>query len=94
MNVGASMTESLESASETYIDDPAVLRDFVDRADRSCSYSVCSIDTEADSMHSYETKLCLIQFSLPGALAIIDPLTLGAEGLTEFVRFVDRFEVV
>lgn len=45
-------------------------------------------------MHSYETKLCLIQFSFPGALAIIDPLTLGAEGLTEFVRFVDRFEVV
>lgn len=88
------MTGSLESASETYIDDPAVLRDFVDRADRSCSYSVCSIDTEADSMHSYETKLCLIQFSFPGALAIIDPLTLGAEGLTEFVRFVDRFEVV
>lgn len=88
------MMGSLESASETYIDDPAVLREFISRADQSSSFAVCSIDTEADSMHSYETKLCLIQFSIPGALAIIDPLTLDVESLAEFVRFVDRFEVV
>lgn len=85
---------SLESASETYIDDPATLRRFIEEAERSIDFSSCAIDTEADSMHSYETKLCLIQFAVPGALAIIDPLTIGAEGLGDFVRFVDRFDVV
>lgn len=94
MNTGTAVMGSLESASETYIDDPAVLREFIAATERSCSFVACSIDTEADSMHSYETKLCLIQFSIPGALAIIDPLLIGEEGLSEFVRYVDRFEVV
>jgi len=56
--------------------------------------SACSIDTEADSMHSYETKLCLIQFAVPGRLAIIDPLAIGIEGLEGFPAFIDRFESV
>ena len=37
---------------------------------------VCSIDTEADSLHSYEEKLCLIQFSCGEQFAIIDPLSI------------------
>jgi ribonuclease D len=94
MTTGRSVMSSLESVSETYIDDAAVLGRFIAEADRSCDFASCAIDTEADSMHSYETKLCLIQFAIPGALAIIDPLTIGPEGLAEFVRFVDRFEVV
>ena len=94
MTTGIACMGSLESASETYIDEPAALRRFIEEAGRSIDFSSCAIDTEADSMHSYETKLCLIQFAVPGALAIIDPLTIGAEGLAEFVRFVDRFEVV
>lgn len=94
MNTGTVVMGSLESASETYIDDPAVLREFIAATEQTCSFEACSIDTEADSMHSYETKLCLIQFSIPGSLAIIDPLTMGEEGLAEFVRYVDRFEVV
>lgn len=94
MNTGTAVMGSLESASEIYIDDPAVLREFIAATEQTCSFVACSIDTEADSMHSYETKLCLIQFSIPGALAIIDPLTIGEEGLAEFVRYVDRFEVV
>lgn len=94
MTTGTEVMGSLESASETYIDDAAVLAKFIADADRACSFASCAIDTEADSMHSYETKLCLIQFAIPGALAIIDPLTIGPEGLSDFVRFVDRFEVV
>jgi ribonuclease D len=94
MNTGTVVMGSLESASETYIDDQAVLREFIAATEQTCSFEVCSIDTEADSMHSYETKLCLIQFSIPGALAIIDPLMIAEEGLAEFVRYVDRFEVV
>jgi ribonuclease D len=33
-----------------------------------------ALDTEADSLHAYPEKLCLIQISLPGADALIDPL--------------------
>jgi ribonuclease D len=33
-----------------------------------------AIDTEADSLHCYFEKLCLIQISLPGVDVLIDPL--------------------
>ncbi len=33
-----------------------------------------AIDTEADSLHSYFEKLCLIQISIPGHDLLIDPL--------------------
>ncbi len=32
------------------------------------------VDTEADSMHCYHEKLCLIQISVPGCDALVDPL--------------------
>lgn len=33
-----------------------------------------AIDTEADSLHSYFEKLCLIQISIPGEDVLVDPL--------------------
>src|SRR5207253_7944724 len=33
-----------------------------------------AVDTEADSLHSYFDKVCLIQISIPGEDLIIDPL--------------------
>src|SRR5882724_11169996 len=33
-----------------------------------------AIDTEADSLHCYKEKLCLLQISIPGHDAIVDPL--------------------
>jgi ribonuclease D len=33
------------------------------------------IDTEADSLHCYREKLCLLQVSVPGRDAIVDPLS-------------------
>lgn len=33
-----------------------------------------ALDTEADSLHSYPEKLCLIQLSIPGADELVDPL--------------------
>ncbi len=33
------------------------------------------MDTEADSLHAYPAKLCLLQFSIPGADVLVDPLT-------------------
>src|SRR5207253_8607689 len=34
-----------------------------------------AIDTEADSLHCYREKLCLLQISIPTHDAIVDPLT-------------------
>jgi len=33
-----------------------------------------AIDTEADSLHSYREKLCLLQISVPGHDYLVDPL--------------------
>ena len=33
-----------------------------------------AIDTEADSLHCYREKLCLLQISIPGRDAIVDAL--------------------
>jgi len=86
--------ENFSSFPEVYIETPAALQAFVGKERTAKAFAACSIDTEADSMHSYETKLCLIQFSLTDCLAIIDPLSMGVEDLGAFTRFVDRFDVV
>ncbi|MCB1089827.1 MAG: ribonuclease D, partial [Verrucomicrobiae bacterium] len=49
---------------------------------------------EADSMHSYETKLCLIQFASAGRLAIIDPLSIPHDSLLGLLDLIDEAEVV
>ncbi len=33
-----------------------------------------ALDTEADSLHAYPAKLCLLQFSIPGDDVLVDPL--------------------
>lgn len=45
------------------------LRDLLRQAPRF------AIDTEADSLHSYYDKVCLIQISIPGEDFVIDPLS-------------------
>jgi len=42
---------------------------------RVAAQPVVSLDTEADSLHSYFDKVCLIQMSIPGEDLIIDPLS-------------------
>ena len=41
---------------------------------RVARQSIVAVDTEADSLHSYFDKVCLIQISIPGEDLIIDPL--------------------
>lgn len=53
----------------------------------------CAVDTEADSLHSYQEKLCLIQFSCSGVHAIIDPLAIDAEGMQPLLDFLETSEV-
>ena len=40
----------------------------IEKADR------VAVDTEADSLHCYREKLCLLQISLPGNDYVVDPL--------------------
>ncbi|MDF1859249.1 MAG: hypothetical protein P1U87_03485 [Verrucomicrobiales bacterium] len=87
-------TDAFDSFPEWFVDTPAEWEKFKDFILSSSSLESCSIDTEADSMHSYETKLCLIQFSVPDRLAIIDPLSIGLENLGDFPDFIDRFQNV
>ncbi len=42
--------------------------------DRARGAPWIGLDTEADSFHSYPSKLCLLQLSLPGEGVLIDPL--------------------
>ena len=37
-------------------------------------YPVIAVDLEADSMHNYQEKVCLLQFSTPDTTVLIDPL--------------------
>jgi len=41
---------------------------------RLSGYPQIALDTEADSLHSYFEKLCLIQISVEGENALVDPL--------------------
>jgi ribonuclease D len=39
-----------------------------------CRCSVIAVDTESNSLHAYQEQVCLIQFSIPGADYLVDPL--------------------
>ncbi|MEM7602563.1 MAG: ribonuclease D, partial [Verrucomicrobiota bacterium] len=86
--------ERFASFPERYIETQESFESFVAEILSAGELESCSIDTEADSMHSYETKLCLIQFSTPKELAIIDPLAIGRDGLGKFPGFIDQFQKV
>jgi len=52
---------------------PRALKDLVERLTRE---PLLAVDLEADSLHNYQEKVCLIQISTPGESVIIDPLAL------------------
>jgi Ribonuclease D len=57
------------------ISKPEHLADFTTRLD---THKVIGLDTEADSLHSYHEKVCLVQVCSPDGYFLVDPL---AEGL-------------
>ncbi|HEY5894298.1 MAG TPA: HRDC domain-containing protein [Chthoniobacterales bacterium] len=66
---------------ESVIDNTSALTEFSAKVSAA---SVIAVDTEADSLHSYREKLCLIQVSIPGTDEIIDPLAdISLEPLAE-----------
>lgn len=54
-----------------WIDQQSALDAAMERVARN---DVVAVDTEADSLHSYFDKVCLIQISVPGEDLVIDPL--------------------
>lgn len=54
-----------------YIENQNQLTEFLPHLERA---TTVALDTEADSLHHYFEKVCLMQLSVPGADAIIDPL--------------------
>ena len=55
----------------TWIDRQDTLDEALERAG---SHGQIAVDTEADSLHSYFDKVCLIQISLPDEDLVVDPL--------------------
>ncbi len=78
---------------ESIIDNTEQLEAFIGRV-QADDHRWCAVDTEADSMHSYETKLCLIQFVSGRRLAIIDPLAIPIDELKPLLDLIDEAEVV
>ncbi len=62
-----------------WIDEP---HDISNLADRCRTAGVFAMDTEADSLHSYFHKVCLVQVSVAGEHVVIDPLVIEAEALS------------
>jgi len=57
----------------TWVDTPVALAALVERLRRE---RIIAVDTESDSLYAYFEKVCLIQFSVPGADYLLDPLAL------------------
>lgn len=55
------------------IQDPQALADLVSRLQQ---VEYLAVDTESDSLHAYQEKVCLIQFSTKDEDALVDPLAL------------------
>ena len=85
-----SMDEVPGTADYAYVDTTEGLKALLEQAG-GAECERCAIDTEADSLHCYEEKLCLIQFSAAGNFAVIDPF--ACDDLEPLVEFLDSTEV-
>ncbi len=53
--------------------------------------TACYLDTEADSLHHFQEKLCLIQLAVGGTFALIDSLAIAE--MTPLLAALDKIEV-
>src|SRR6188768_3439444 len=77
-----------------YVDTPAKLAALVERVHRVKESSSCfrsCLDTEADSLHHYQEKLCLIQLAFGDEFALVDPLAVPDMG--PLIEALDEGEV-
>jgi ribonuclease D len=70
-----------ESDGYVYVRERAAMEGFIQRIDTA---ERVALDTEADSLHNYFEKVCLVQLSFGGEHYLIDPLAgLDLNGLSE-----------
>lgn len=82
------------SADWHYIDSPSQLDAWVGEmkaAMRASANARCCIDTEADSLHHYQEKLCLIQLGFADRFALIDPL--AVRDVSPLIEVLDGCEL-
>lgn len=91
--LGSADLEVIPKLPESYIDRPEQVVELVTRL-RERGETWCTVDTEADSMHSYGTKLCLIQFATTQEMALIDPLAMDRKDLLPLMHYLDEAEGV
>ena len=82
---------SVSPLDAVIVESTEALVDFLGSLPDSKGDRRCAVDTEADSLHSFREKLCLIQFSCAGRHAIIDPLKIG--DLTPLLQFLESAEI-
>src|SRR3989338_6053533 len=68
---GQKKPDASRDFSLIYIDHLTLLESTLERFESS---PWVSVDTEADSLHHYVEKLCLLQISIPAEDFVIDPL--------------------
>jgi ribonuclease D len=77
-----------------WIDQADQLRHLVDdiagRIERK-EVTSCCLDTEADSLHHFQERLCLIQLAVGETYALID--TLALPDVSELLNVLDRMEI-
>lgn len=78
------------TAKDHYLATPDALMAWLSRLPQEPGVRV-AIDTEADSLHSYKEKLCLIQMGVGEKKALIDPL--GIPDLTPLLDYLHRAEI-
>ncbi|MDB6073729.1 MAG: hypothetical protein JWO89_1369 [Verrucomicrobiaceae bacterium] len=78
----------------SYVDTAEKLAELVKRvhavAARTPDFRSC-LDTEADSLHHYQEKLCLIQLAFDNEYALIDPLAI--EDMSPLIAALDLGEI-
>jgi ribonuclease D len=73
-----------------FLDTPEALAAWLSRLPQGEGVRV-ALDTEADSLHSYREKLCLIQMGVGEHQALIDPLTIT--DLSPLMAYLDKAEI-
>ncbi|MBL9118244.1 MAG: HRDC domain-containing protein [Verrucomicrobiaceae bacterium] len=76
-----------------YVDSYQALQEIVAdmRAEIATGHRRCCLDTEADSLHHYSEKLCLIQLAYSDRFALIDPLAIP--DMSPLLAVLDELEV-
>ena len=81
---------STPDSPDHYLDTPEALAAWLARLPKGPGARV-ALDTEADSLHSYREKLCLIQMGVGEHKALIDPLSIS--DLTPLLTYLEKAEI-